>query len=318
MPREAGILLAVSGGADSLALLRGCFELAPEFGWRLAVGHVEHGWRRREGQRDLVFVREHARRLGLPFLARHVDARDAARRLKLSPEAGARHVRYAALTEMAMDAGARRIATAHQREDLVESYLIARERRGGLARLAGPRERRCDGVVRPLLSVSRAQILEFLASRGLTYRRDASNGDLHLSRNRIRRDVSTRGEEEVAALAAEAERLAGERERLERRFEEEVLPRLTRERDAVVADAAFLAACPPELARRALEEVARPFGAPGKPPLTGREREQILQRLASQTDFRFEAGRRIRFERRGGRLRVARARTMVAENRRNG
>src|SRR5262245_15478258 len=106
------MLLAVSGGADSMALLHGAAETAPAAGWVLSVGHVHHGWRGREADRDLAFVEEHARRLSLPFAALRRDARDASRRLGLSPEAGARHVRYQALHEISAGFGARLIATA--------------------------------------------------------------------------------------------------------------------------------------------------------------------------------------------------------------
>ena len=154
------VLLAVSGGADSLCLMVAAFERAGRHGWSLGVGHVHHGWRAREADRDLAFVRDHARRRGLPFLFRRVDARTASRRLQVSPEAGARSVRYAALAEMAREFGAARIATAHQQDDRVESYLLALRRRGGVASMAGPRRRRDDGVVRPLLSVRRVQIAD--------------------------------------------------------------------------------------------------------------------------------------------------------------
>ena len=120
MPSGSAVLLAVSGGADSMALLAGSAQLKDRFGWRLSVGHVHHGWRGREADRDLAFVRDFARRLGLPFLGRHRDAREEARRLRVSPESGARHARYAALHEMACELGCASIATAHQREDRIE------------------------------------------------------------------------------------------------------------------------------------------------------------------------------------------------------
>ena len=107
IPPGSAVLLAVSGGADSMALLYGAAEAARETAWELSVGHVHHGWRTREADRDLDFVAGHARRLGLPFLSRHRDARLASLELGLSPEAGARHVRYAALCEMARETGAR-------------------------------------------------------------------------------------------------------------------------------------------------------------------------------------------------------------------
>jgi len=303
MPPGAAVLLAVSGGADSMALLYGCAETASRARWKLAVGHVHHGWRGREADRDAAFVADHARRLGLPFFTRRRDARGEARKLKISPEAGARHARYGALAEMALEAAAPRIATAHQRDDRVESYLLARERRAGLAGLAGPRRERRDGVVRPLLEVPRAEILRFLSSRGLGYRRDATNGDLRLPRNRVRRELalsgSERGPAEVEGLLEEVRSREAARNILEREFVERVMPRIRPGPAGVLADAAFLAGCSRPLQRRAIEEAALPFARPGRPPLTGREREQIVRRLAGGADFRFEAGRRIRFERRG-------------------
>jgi len=304
MTRGARILLAVSGGADSLALLYGAAELAPTTGWRLSVAHVHHGWRGRDADRDLRFVAAHARRLELPFLSRWRNARAESRRFGLSPEAGARRVRYDALLEMAREVGASRIATAHQREDRIESYLLARERRGGLASLAGPRESRADGVVRPMLAVSRVQIREFLAARGLSFRRDASNGDLRLDRNRLRREISNVDEGELEAIARRVERLALLRERLDGDFEATIRPGILVGRNVVIASAVLLERSTAELRRRAVFECAAPFAAPGKPPLTGREREQIVRLLAGGADFRFEAGRLISFRRRGERFEV--------------
>ena len=308
MPGGASLLLAVSGGADSTALLFGAAEAAPRHGWRLAVGHVHHGWRGREADRDLAFVREHARRLGIPFDLRRRDARGEARALKLSPEAGARHARYEALREMAAAAGADLIATAHQREDRLETHLLARERGVGLARLACLRRRRSDGVVRPLLGVSRREILAFLSERGRAHRRDATNGDLRLARNRIRRAVAVllaeRGEEALRKLELEIERLSRERDALEGEFTRSVAPRILRGAGTVMADAPYLQACGHNIQRLAIERAALPFARPGRAPLTGREREQILIHLRGGGDFRFEAGRRIRFDRRGPVLRI--------------
>jgi tRNA(Ile)-lysidine synthetase-like protein len=301
LPRGASILLAVSGGADSTALLFGAAELAPAHGWRLAVAHVHHGWRGRDADRDLAYVEDQARRLALPFRLRRRDARAVSRDLGLSPEAGARRVRYDALREMAAEGGASRIATAHQRDDRIESYLLARGRKGGLASLAGPRSIRADGVVRPLLSVTRDEILGFLRARNLAWRRDATNGDLALDRNRLRRLLAHRT---MDALDRRVAQLTALRDRVDEEFERTIRPSIAIGRNVVVADAALLARQETELARRAIFECAAPFAADGKPPTTGREREQILRLLAAGTDFRFEAGRRIRFRRRGARFSV--------------
>jgi tRNA(Ile)-lysidine synthetase-like protein len=311
MPGGAAILLAVSGGADSMALLYGAAEKTPEAGWVLSVAHVHHGWRRREADRDLRFVRDHARRLGLPFLFRRRDARAEARRLKLSPEASARHVRYEALSEMARETGASLVATAHQLEDRVESYLLARERGAAGPSLAGPRDRRADGIVRPLLEVRRNEILDFLRARRVSFRRDSTNGDLRLPRNRIRREIARtvgeEGAEAFEALAARVRRLARERNEIEQDFEARVRPSLHSGPGAALADAELLGRCRPDVRRRAIDVLASPFAPPGKAPLTGREAEQILQRIVLGDDFRFEAGRRIRFERRGKLMRVTAA-----------
>jgi tRNA(Ile)-lysidine synthase len=304
IPIGSSALLAVSGGADSMALLHGAVEASGETGWELSVGHVHHGWRGRDADRDLAFVADHARRLGVPFAFRRCDARGAASVLGLSPESGARHVRYEALAEMARETGAQRIATAHQRDDAVESYVLARQRRGGLARLAGPRERRADGVVRPLLSVRRAEILRFLAQRALVFRRDSTNGDLGLPRNRVRRELAAAGVPAVDEMAHEVAVLAAERARLDQDYGNRIAPGVRSGPDGSIADASLLARCSPELQRVALERLAAPFARVGHPPMTGREREQVRALLESGNDFRFEAGRRIRFERRGNELRI--------------
>lgn len=304
MPSGSAVLLAVSGGADSMALLAGACEVASETGWRLSVGHVHHGWRGREADRDEAFVRDSVRRLGLPFASRRRDARAEARRFGLSPEAGARHARYEALLELMRELSCGLVATAHQRDDRVESYLLARSRRLSLAALAGPRPRRRDGIVRPLLAVSRSQILEFLSGRGILHRRDATNGDLRLARNRLRRALASRPHGGLMdRLASHVEALDGRRARLERELAA-LGPLVSPGPGAVLADAESLSRCPSALLRLALEEAARPFARPGRPPMTGREREQLVARLQRGDDFRFEAGRRIRFERRGATLSI--------------
>jgi tRNA(Ile)-lysidine synthase len=210
---------------------------------------------------------------------------------------------------MAAEAGATVVATAHQQSDTVESHVLARERQGGIAALAGPREARADGVVRPLLSVTRDEVLQFLAGRGIAFRRDASNGDLRLARNRVRRTLARLretpgGEDSLRAMALEIARLGVERRLLESEFDARIRPAVRALPDGVAIDAALLAASSPELQRLSLARLASPWARPGKPPMTGRERERILELLASGADFRFEAGRRIRFERRRGELSV--------------
>ena len=304
IPGGSRLLLGVSGGADSTALLFAAHEVAPATEWKLLVAHVHHGLRALSADRDLAFVGEHARRLGVPFIEKRRDAREAVRRLGVSPEAAARTVRYDALLEAAREASAERIATAHQQDDVLESHLMARERRGGLASLAGPRESRRDGVVRPLLGVSRAAILAFLGSRGIGYRRDETNGDLRFTRNRVRRDLSRWDPASRARLAEEVRRLRELRQQLDEELERRIVPSFHDSPGERTADAVLLSASPEELRRAALDLLASRFARPGRPPFTGPERERLMRLLAGGANFRFEAGRRIRFERRGAMLRV--------------
>ena len=195
-----------------------------------------------------------------------------ARRLRLSPEAAARHVRYAALAEIAAETGSSLIATAHQGDDVLESHLIAVRRRGGVSRLGGPRERRGDGVVRPLLRVSRAEILDFLAARSLPYRRDATNGDLRLSRNRARRDIAAMDE---AARREMSERVSAYRDqtrRLEEEFAAAILPSIRQVGNGVEADASRLQEADEELRRLAIDRLGVAI-RPARPPARDRPRE---------------------------------------------
>jgi tRNA(Ile)-lysidine synthase len=152
--------------------------------------------------------------------------------------------------------------------------------------------------------VRRSEILAFLSARSIPFRRDATNGDLRLERNRVRRDL--------AALDAPARRaleagLAASRERarsLESALAASILPtfRASPCGGRMEADASRLQSADEELRRLAIDRLTAPFARTGRAPMTGREREALVARLGSGADFRFEAGRRIRFERRGDRL----------------
>src|SRR5262249_42700955 len=147
IPPGRSVLLAGSGGADSMALLYAAAEVAKETGWTLAIGHVHHGWREREADRDLAFVAEHGRRLGIPSFALRRDAAAVARELGLSPEAGARQIRYAALAEMAREAGAAPVAAPPPNGDAPQAPLPPKEApRGGAAPPPPPQAPRPGGV----------------------------------------------------------------------------------------------------------------------------------------------------------------------------
>jgi tRNA(Ile)-lysidine synthase len=174
------LLVAVSGGPDSTALLASLVELASHRGIRLTAGHVEHGLRGEESAADARSVRDLAAELGVPFLTRRAPVAPGA-----NLEARARRVRYRALGAMAVEVGASHIATGHTRDDQVETVLLRLLRgagRRGLGGMAVVRGR----FLRPLLGSTRADVRRFLAERALCSGIDRTNADLRLTRNRIR------------------------------------------------------------------------------------------------------------------------------------
>jgi len=188
--REGGILLAVSGGADSVAMLHvmAALRLGGQIRVPLAVGHVNHNLRA-EAAEDKGFVAGLAARLGLTFLSRSVDVRQRARESKLSIETAGRQLRIAALAEMAHLAACTCVATAHHADDNAETVVHRLLRGSGFRGLAGIRPRTTlDGTafIRPMLHVTRREILDYCARAGLAWRHDWTNDEVGFTRNRIR------------------------------------------------------------------------------------------------------------------------------------
>lgn len=173
------VLAAVSGGADSVALLVGLLELRDELGITVVAAHLDHGLRGAESRADRVFVESLARRYAVPCLA------EAGTVPAGNLEAEARRVRYAFLERAADALGATKIATGHTRDDQAETVLLRIVRGAGARGLGGIRPRR-GRIIRPLLRCDRIQVRGFLVDRGLEWRRDLSNFDLALERTRVR------------------------------------------------------------------------------------------------------------------------------------
>jgi tRNA(Ile)-lysidine synthase len=181
------VLVAVSGGMDSVTLLHLLHAVAPAESLRLAVGHVDHGLRA-ESRTDLAFVADYATRLGVPCYMRRVDVRARMQACGESLEEAARELRYAALAEMAAEAGATRIATGHTADDQAETVLMRVLRGTGVSGLAGIPPRR-DAIIRPLLPLWRHDVEAYIAAHGLAYRSDSSNADREILRNRLRLEL---------------------------------------------------------------------------------------------------------------------------------
>ncbi|MCK6489226.1 MAG: tRNA lysidine(34) synthetase TilS [Planctomycetes bacterium] len=194
-PPGSALLVAVSGGADSLALWD-CLACAGR--WRVAAWHLDHGLRA-ESAADAAAVVGHGRRLlaeGRPPLAVLVERHDiaaAARAWRVGLEEAGRRQRYARLAAVAAALGAGQVATAHHRDDQAETVLMNLLRGAGPAGWCGIAVRRplVFGVelVRPALGLARQRLREHAVERALGWCEDASNGDLRFCRNRVRLEV---------------------------------------------------------------------------------------------------------------------------------
>jgi tRNA(Ile)-lysidine synthase len=179
--------VAVSGGADSVCLLHVLYEMRPRWNLALRVLHINHQLRGQESKQDEEFVADLAARLGLPFHVESVNVEALAGQDNL--EQAARAVRggfYRRLLEARL---IDRVAVGHTRNDQAETVLFRFLRGSGTAGLAGIRPVTADGVVRPLLNTTRAEIEDWLRGRGFSWREDASNGDFRFARNRIRHEL---------------------------------------------------------------------------------------------------------------------------------
>jgi len=185
------VILAVSGGVDSVAMLHAVRRCLPDgLERRLVVAHAEHDLRG-DASADREFVAELAGHLGVPFHWRRIDVGHAAEGEGI--EARARRLRYDFLRDTALDQGARYVLLAHTADDQAETILHRVLRGTGLSGLGGMRRARelCPGVslLRPLLEMRRHEGMAYLEGLGLIWRDDATNADTRFSRNHLRHRV---------------------------------------------------------------------------------------------------------------------------------
>lgn len=180
------LLVAVSGGADSVALLRILVRLADEYRLRLTSAHLNHGLRGAESDRDEGFVRDLSAEMGIDSICKAVDIASLSRDKGRSVEDIGREERYRFFGEAAEKCGAGKIATGHHRDDQAETVLMHLLRGSGPEGLRGILPIRSGRLIRPLIDVGRDQILEFLRQDGCLYTTDSSNASPVFLRNRIR------------------------------------------------------------------------------------------------------------------------------------
>jgi len=284
---DVTVVAAVSGGCDSVALLRALTAVKAAGEGRICAAHLNHRLRP-EADKDQRFVVDLCSRLGVECEVGHIDVGRAAAEEGEGIEAAARRCRYRFLQEAAGRFGARFVVTAHTADDQTETILHRIIRGTGIRGLGGMARVRTLGhasLVRPLLGVRRAELIAYLDDLAQTHRHDSSNADRRFTRNRIRLELLPRLRERFNPEIDEAVRrlgsLAGEAQTVidrlvDERFERCVSPDGP---DAVAVDLDALADWPPYLVRELFAAVWRRRSWPLQP--MGLTQWDELARLAA-------------------------------------
>jgi tRNA(Ile)-lysidine synthase len=266
-PRSAIVVAALSGGADSVALVDALASLRRRRGFQVVAAHLDHGLRPGSAE-DAAFCEELCRSLDVPLRVGRADVRGRASRERGGLEQAARRERYAFLRRVKDEEAAFAIAVAHTLDDQAETLLLRLLRGAGATGLAGMRPRSRD-VLRPLLAVSRAEVLDHLRERGLGFREDPSNADLVHRRNRVRHELIPYLEERFnprvrASLARTASVLADEAAHV-RREAEALLGAISREEGgALLLRRSALAEAPAAIARATIRQALARAGGLGR------------------------------------------------------
>lgn len=183
------VLVACSGGPDSVALFHALWDLKAAWNWKLGLLHFNHRLRGKESTRDEKFVRQLGRTFGIPVYTGRGSVRESRRKERESTEEAARRLRYRFLISKARQLRASKVVTAHTQEDQAETVLMRILQGTGLRGLSGIRRTAVmQGVVfyRPFLDFSKAELLAYLKEKKLNYQVDRTNRFLSIPRNRIR------------------------------------------------------------------------------------------------------------------------------------
>lgn len=274
------VIVAVSGGPDSTALLHALASLRGDLDIDLHVFHLNHLLRPGQAEEDAEYVKELAERLGLPATARSVDVRGLARDEGISLQEAGRRARYHALEELRTELRADRVATGQNLEDQAETVLMRLLRGAGARGLSGIPPVRDGLYVRPLIEISRREIEEYCREQGLKPRRDPSNEKPVYLRNRIRLQLLPLLQKEynprvVETLAGTAEVLRAE-DCLLTDLTLKAFERLARDNgDRVSLDRRGLLSEPEAIARRLVRVAAGKFLPAWRTP-THRQVDEVL------------------------------------------
>lgn len=297
MPTDGHLVLAVSGGADSMALLHAAASLVERGGatWDLVVAHLDHALRA-ESADDAAFVRAAASSVGLASEVRRTDVAALARAERRSIEEAGREARYRFLEGIAPDGAL--IATAHTADDAAETVILNLVRGSGLTGVRGIPARR-GRIVRPLLTERRATLRGLLDAAGIAYRDDPTNDDRIFLRNRVRHEVLPLLEDLRPGAVARIGRFAGLAAEDDALLDEVARAELAR-RTGVDGQIEWRDPPPPALGRRVLRL------AIGSPAPSAERLEALLEAAGGdEGGVRIElgggrgasvTGRRIRFD----------------------
>ncbi|NLX62147.1 MAG: tRNA lysidine(34) synthetase TilS [Tissierellia bacterium] len=182
------ILVGVSGGADSMALLYVLLEIKEEIDFNIFIAHVNHGVRGEEALEDEKYVERTAKKLGIPYFSKQVNMEEYARKKKISAEEAGRELRYSFFREILSKIGGGKIAVAHNKNDQAETLLLRLFRGTGIEGLKGMEYKNKD-IIRPILGIEREEIEKYLLDRNIEFKIDRTNLEPIYNRNRIRLEI---------------------------------------------------------------------------------------------------------------------------------
>lgn len=295
------ILVAVSGGPDSLCLLDCLFCLSKKYEWSLHIAHVNYALRGVDSDADEALVRERAEFYTLPLSTLHPKKLQKTNNL----EARLRDIRYDFFEKTRRTLGFNSIAVAHNQDDQAETLLLRLIRGSGLRGLGAMRPK--DGVIiRPLLLTSRNEILEYLSEKQLPFRLDASNSDPAFTRNRVRHELlpflESFNPNIRETLSNAALSLADDADLLALLL----APSLSKESDSqrFSLDVDAFCVLHPALQRSILRHIAEVSGHYEQPPSFGEIDEMRAFLMSSKNKAAYKTFRGLKFTRRGARVSV--------------
>lgn len=200
----SSILVAVSGGADSVCLLHVLSRIRKSNRFKIYAAHLNHQIRGIEADADEAYVKSLCKKLNIKCFVSSVDIPTLSKELKISEEEAGRKARYEFFAQIAEKNKIAYIATAHNKNDQAETVFMRMIRGTGLTGLSGIKYKREDGVIRPLLGVSREEIEGYCRSAGLKFRTDSTNNDNNYTRNKIRNVILPMIEQELNPNATES------------------------------------------------------------------------------------------------------------------